>query len=128
MVRCSGGVGDRKGSWSRDSASSDFHMYVRNGLIFCRYATARPWSTALGPVRTVNLLAPKWSRFAAQWRADPTEMADGSSTHGMTEPEMTEHGELWMGQLNPRGDGDLGPRWTSVDGPIDGFLGVGISI
>jgi hypothetical protein len=23
-----------------------------------------------------------------------TEMADGSSTHGMAEPEMTEHGEL----------------------------------
>jgi hypothetical protein len=71
MVRCSGEVGDRKGSWSRDSAPPDFHMYVRDGLIFCRYATARPWSTALRPVRTVNLLAPKWSRFfSAQWQAD----------------------------------------------------------
>jgi hypothetical protein len=27
-----------------------------------------------------------------------------------------------MGQLNPRGDGDLGPRWTSIDGLIDEII------
>jgi hypothetical protein len=42
-----------------------------------------------------------------------TEMADGSSTHGMTEPEMIEHGDLWMRQLNPETSvlGWLG-RWA----------------
>jgi hypothetical protein len=42
-----------------------------------------------------------------------TEMVDGWSTHGMAEPEMTEYGELWMGQLNPRG------TETSVLGWLD---------
>jgi hypothetical protein len=60
----------RKNSWSRDSASSDFHMYVRNDLIFCRYATIRLWLIALRSIRIVNLLISKWSRFAAQWRID----------------------------------------------------------
>jgi hypothetical protein len=125
MVRCSGGVEGPKGfliTW----LGTIWFSYVWDGLIFCRYATARPWSTTLGPVRAVNLLAPKWSRFAAQWRADllilrsrrgvkhlrhgRTEMADGPSTHGMAEPEMTEQGELWVGLSNIRGDGHLGPQ------------------
>jgi hypothetical protein len=60
----------RKNFWSRDSASSDFHMYLRNDLIFCRYATTQLWSIALKSIRIVNLLISKWSRFATQWRAD----------------------------------------------------------
>jgi hypothetical protein len=47
---------------------------------------------------------------------------EGSSTHGMAEPEMTEHGDLR--QLNPRGTETSVLGWTSVDG----ILGVGISI
>jgi hypothetical protein len=70
MMRCSDEVRNRKNFWSRDSASSDFHMYVRDDLIFCRYATTRFWSIALKSIRIVNLLISKWSRFSAQWQAD----------------------------------------------------------
>jgi hypothetical protein len=57
MMRCSNEVKNRKNSWSRDSASPDFHMYET--AWFSAYATARFWSTALRSVRTVNLLTPK---------------------------------------------------------------------
>jgi hypothetical protein len=68
MMRCSDEVKNRKNSWSRDSASSDFHMYETTW--FSAYVTIRSWSIALRSIRIVNLLISKWSRFAAQWRVD----------------------------------------------------------
>jgi hypothetical protein len=68
MMRCSDEVKNRKNFWSRDSASSDFHMYETTW--FSAFVTIRLWSIALRSIRIVNLLISKWSRFAAQWRAD----------------------------------------------------------
>jgi hypothetical protein len=68
MIRYCDEVRNRKNCWSRDSASSDFHMYET--IWFFAYATTRFWSIALRSIRIVNLLISKWSRFAAQWRID----------------------------------------------------------
>jgi hypothetical protein len=101
MMRCSDEVRNRKNFWSRDSASSDFHMYET--AWYSAYTTARLWSIALRSIRTVNLLISKWSRFAVQWRADLlilrrwsrnqasqhdcTKIVDESSIHGITEDD-----------------------------------------
>jgi hypothetical protein len=115
--------------------STSWFSYVWDGLISAGMQRPGPdqplWDRSVPSIcwprnEAVFQLSSKlifWSygddRGIKHLRHGRTEMADGSSTHGMTEPEMTEHGELWMRLLNPRGDEDLGPRWTSVDGPID---------
>ncbi len=126
MMGCRDRVRDRKDSWSRDSTSSDFHMYETTW--FSAHATIRFWSIALRSIHIVNLLISKWSRFAAQWRADllilrrwPRNQApqarpyeDGRwvkhSRHDRAGDDRARRALNGAVKL-PR-DGDLGPRMT----------------